>query len=171
MMSGRQIDDFRTFLSGFRPLEHAAPRSLATCSAAITISDISLIGGAIDKCRSHDVNSTQLYEAMLQSYLFLGFPRMLVAAECLNSAVTDALPNQDVARVGAGDFEDWTGRGTELCKKVYGSNYRMLKDRVESMAPEIFQWMILEGYGKVLSRPGLDSVRREISTGSVVVPG
>jgi alkylhydroperoxidase/carboxymuconolactone decarboxylase family protein YurZ len=31
------------------------------------------------------------------------------------------------------------------------------------MSPEVFFWMELEGYGKVLSRPGLDLVDREIA--------
>jgi 4-carboxymuconolactone decarboxylase len=31
------------------------------------------------------------------------------------------------------------------------------------MAPEVFRWMIIEGYGKVLSRPALDIVSREVS--------
>ena len=31
------------------------------------------------------------------------------------------------------------------------------------MAPEIFRWMIVEGYGKVLSRPEVDIVDRELS--------
>jgi alkylhydroperoxidase/carboxymuconolactone decarboxylase family protein YurZ len=31
------------------------------------------------------------------------------------------------------------------------------------MAPEVFLWMELEGYGKVLSRPGLDVIDRELA--------
>ena len=32
---------------------------------------------------------------------------------------------------------------------------------MESFAPDIFYWMVFEGYGKVLSRPGLELWRRE----------
>ena len=38
-----------------------------------------------------------------------------------------------------------------------------LKERVESFAPDIFRWMIVEGYGKVLSRDHVDIVDRELS--------
>jgi len=34
---------------------------------------------------------------------------------------------------------------------------------VERQAPDIFRWMIIEGYGKVLSRPQLDIRLRELS--------
>jgi alkylhydroperoxidase/carboxymuconolactone decarboxylase family protein YurZ len=50
-----------------------------------------------------------------------------------------------------------------LYKRVYDSNAERLRAHVENMAPEIFRWMIVEGYGKVLSRPGLNIIDRETS--------
>ena len=59
--------------------------------------------------------------------------------------------------------------GVELCRRVYRGNYELLKGKVEAIAPEIFRWMIVEGYGKVLSRPGLGSVDRELSITSFLM--
>ncbi|MHC4499693.1 MAG: carboxymuconolactone decarboxylase family protein [Planctomycetota bacterium] len=133
-------------------------------SAAVTLADNQLMAASVRKCLQYEVNGEQLYEAVLQSYLFLGFPRMLMAAECL-SRTAPVRPSPDGCEpVNADEFQAWSDRGVKLCKKVYGTNYDMLKERVEGIAPEIFQWMILEGYGKVLSRPGLDSVSRELSS-------
>jgi len=45
---------------------------------------------------------------------------------------------------------------------VYGKFYDKLRHNIVELHPELDEWMILEGYGKVLSRPGLDLVRREL---------
>lgn len=102
---------------------------------------------------------THLYEVVLQSYLFLGFPRMLFAAE--NLALAWPVEKPEVAVSSGADLEQWKDSGQTLYTHVYGGNAGRLKDRVMSFAPEIFEWMIIEGYGKVLSRPGLDIVSRE----------
>lgn len=164
MDSAGQVDSFRWCLERFRPSTNAVRRTLAMFSAAVTLADDQLMAASVRKCLQYGVNGEQLYEVVLQSYLFLGFPRMLMAAECL-SRTAPVRPSPDGCEpVNADEFQAWSDRGVELCKKVYGTNYDMLKERVEGIAPEIFQWMILEGYGKVLSRPGLDSVSRELSS-------
>ena len=35
-------------------------------------------------------------------------------------------------------------------------------DRLTTITPDLSDWMIVEGYGKTLSRPGLDVVSREL---------
>jgi 4-carboxymuconolactone decarboxylase len=35
-------------------------------------------------------------------------------------------------------------------------------DTLTSVSPDLAQWMITEGYGKTLSRPGCDTVTREL---------
>ena len=57
----------------------------------------------------------------------------------------------------------WFERGRKLYAEVYDSNAARLKARVESFAPEIFRWMIMDGYGKVLARPQLPSSVRELA--------
>ncbi len=62
-----------------------------------------------------------------------------------------------------GDYHTWYEDGERLCQRIYGDAFESLKTKVQPMAPEVFDWMILEGYGKVLSRPGLDIDIRELS--------
>jgi alkylhydroperoxidase/carboxymuconolactone decarboxylase family protein YurZ len=38
-----------------------------------------------------------------------------------------------------------------------------LKEKFISVSPELFRWMVIEGYGKVLTRPGLTSIERELA--------
>jgi 4-carboxymuconolactone decarboxylase len=45
---------------------------------------------------------------------------------------------------------------------VYGKFYEKLRHNIFELHPELDDWMIEEGYGKVLSRPGLDLGRREL---------
>ena len=40
--------------------------------------------------------------------------------------------------------------------------YDRLRVNIRALHPELDEWMIVEGYGKVLSRPGLDLPRREL---------
>jgi len=163
MCRSRIEDNLITCLREFHPDRYPTTRALGLYSAAITLSDAPCLREAAQVCIRHGASSEQLYETMLQSYLFLGFPRMLSAAESLR---TENLAPKRMTHPEApadGEFGDWRRRGERLCRQVYGNNYDALKSRVGSMAPEVFFWMEFEGYGKVLSRPGLDIVDREIA--------
>ena len=61
------------------------------------------------------------------------------------------------------ESQRWYENGLTLCKRVYSDTYESLRQHVESIAPDVFRWMIIEGYGKVLSRPGVSAVDRELA--------
>lgn len=130
-------------------------------SAAVALADDSITSRAIHCCQALKIDDRLLYEVVLQSYLFLGFPRMLIAAQCLDAHADVKHAAGETLTAQPGEMELWFERGEQLCRKVYAHNYELLKSRVESFAPEVFRWMILEGYGKVLSRDGLGIVARE----------
>ena len=111
------------------------------------------MSGAIELARCHHVPHEALYEIVLQSYLFLGFPRMLGAAEILADDFPADRNGSGTGPISPAEAHDWYNNGTNLCRRIYGSKYDDLKERVSSMAPEIFRWMIIEGYGKVLRAP------------------
>ncbi|PWB73524.1 hypothetical protein C3F09_05120 [candidate division GN15 bacterium] len=142
----------------------AVPRAIALYAASIATGDDDTMIAALALGRKHALDRDALYEVVLQSYLFLGFPRMLLAADVLNRELPamsrrDALPS-----VGGDDFDRYMNIGEVLCREIYGTAYEPLRARIESMAPEVFRWMIVEGYGKVMSRPGLGKVEREIAS-------
>jgi alkylhydroperoxidase/carboxymuconolactone decarboxylase family protein YurZ len=136
-------------------------RSIVIYSATIAFSDPPAMSAALALARRAGVKRETLYEIVLQSYLFLGFPRMLGAAEIR----AEDWPREDGSNSRRPDLqiESWWRRGEQNFRLVYGDHAQRLKDRVESFAPEIFDWMIIEGYGKVLSRPQLDMPLRELS--------
>lgn len=163
-MSRSQIaDDFSQCLQAFEPDRFAITRSLALYSAAITIAFEATQRDAIKLCLDNGADHRQVYEVMLQSYLFLGFPRMLEAASFLRRVIPNAIAVSEPVEAANGSMATWLKRGKQLCRQVYDTNYESLKGRVQHMAPEIFFWMELEGYGKVLSRPGLDIIDREMA--------
>jgi 4-carboxymuconolactone decarboxylase len=45
---------------------------------------------------------------------------------------------------------------------VYGRFYEGLRKNIQALHPALDAWMIVDGYGKVLARPGLDLRRREL---------
>jgi 4-carboxymuconolactone decarboxylase len=145
----------------FEPEFDIVSRLLAVHSASIGLADKSVIKSAMLKAAESGAATEAIYEMTLQSYLFVGFPRMLTAAESFRE-VFPKFSVQLVEEVSPNKVEDWKIRGLELCQKVYSENYEKLKNRVKLFSPEIFEWMILEGYGKVLSRPGLDIKAREL---------
>ena len=99
-------------------------------------------------------------ELLLLSMLMVGWPRALGAAAVwrresgVRAPATDASVSETP--------ESWRVRGEALCRVVYGSNYDRLRENVRALHPALDAWMVRDGYGMVLSRPGLDLVRREL---------
>lgn len=100
-------------------------------------------------------------EVILQSYLFAGFPRTLNAARTWRTVSAHAAPNSDPS-AGLANADDWVARGEETCRTVYGESYDLLRENIRDLHPALDTWMITDGYGKVLSRPGLDLRTREL---------
>jgi len=169
MNADAQTDILKSRISFFSPNQQQVTRSLCLYSAAITTADEPCMAAAIRLASSEGVSREMLYEVVLQSYLFLGFPRMLISAEVLDRVLPSAETEPMTRPISTKESQDWFDRGVALCRQVYDSNYEALRDKVEGIAPEIFRWMIVEGYGKVLSRPGLDSVNRELSISSFLM--
>jgi|SRR5688572_9147968 len=100
-------------------------------------------------------------EVILQSYLFAGFPRTLNAAREWRRISGRPAPAFDEGeRLDRAD--EWRKQGEETCAIVYGPFYERLRQNIRALHPALDAWMIVEGYGKVLSRPGLDLARREL---------
>jgi 4-carboxymuconolactone decarboxylase len=116
----------------------------------------SLMSEALD-----EVDPVQVEEIILQSYLFAGFPRTLNAMRVWRVVSERPAPDTD-PEAAAEDFDLWRTRGAETCAIVYGESYEKLRRNVCELHPALDEWMIVDGYGKVLSRPGVDLRTREL---------
>jgi 4-carboxymuconolactone decarboxylase len=94
-------------------------------------------------------------ELLLQTYLFAGFPRALNAVREWRR-VHPTIAGLPEARTPT------RADGEATCERVYGTMYDRLRENIRHLHPLLDDWMITEGYGKVLSRPGLDLPRREM---------
>lgn len=105
----------------------------------------------------------QVEEALLQSYLFLGFPSAIEALRRWRALGTAA------PRPAPVDLDEWVPRGERTCATVYGDHYDALRANIVQLHPDLDRWMVMEGYGKVLSRPGLSLDVRELLIVSMLV--
>lgn len=113
---------------------------------------------------SNDMNQVYLYEAVLQTYLFAGYPSALVSLKTLNLLYGKLkLPPID-KRSGIKIKTD----GIKNCRRIYGSSYTKLVSNIKNLSPELSHWFIEEGYGKVLSRNSLSLKKRELLICSVL---
>jgi 4-carboxymuconolactone decarboxylase len=134
-------------------------RALVRLAAAIAGSDEEIVRREIEICAdTADPNSVE--EIILQSYLFAGFPRTLNAARLWRTATDEKPPSEAGA---GGTLEEWRTRGERTCAVVYGDAYERLRSNIRALHPALDEWMIVEGYGKVLSRPGLSLKLRELA--------
>jgi 4-carboxymuconolactone decarboxylase len=100
-------------------------------------------------------------ELILQSYLFAGLPRALNAMREWRRASGTEAPRVDPD----GDRDttaEWRARGEATCEAVYGKFYERLRHNITDLHPALDAWMVVEGYGKVIGRAGLDLRRREL---------
>ncbi|HEU4588838.1 MAG TPA: carboxymuconolactone decarboxylase family protein [Gemmatimonadales bacterium] len=138
-------------------------RDLVRFAAAIAQGYEPELRERVGPLRSSQVPPAWVEELLLQSVLMCGYPRALVAFGIWRKFGGLPAPTGD----GTGEYRDvesWTKRGEETCAVVYGDNYRKLRDSVRALHPALDAWMITEGYGRTLSRPGLDLLRRELCT-------
>jgi 4-carboxymuconolactone decarboxylase len=141
------------------PALSRADAGLVALSAAIAGGDAGSVAAGAEGALLEGATPGALHETLLQSYLFLGFPRAIEAL----FAAGPVLKRHGSAPPPAGrlDPEGWIQAGEALCRKVYGRNYEKLVETMRGLSPDLASWMILEGYGKTLSRPGLSATTRE----------
>ena len=139
----------------------AQTESLCRLAATIAVGSESEMRRAMRAAVESAVRAEWVEEVVLQSYLFAGFPRALNAAREWRRASGLPAPREDT---GASYelVEAWRASGERTCETVYGAFYERLRHNIRDLHPALDVWMIVEGYGKVLSRPGLDLARREL---------
>ena len=151
----------RDRLTSTVPALDDATRALVRLAAVISSGAESEIRAAMVRVASTDLSPVWVEELILQTYLFGGFPRGLNAMrEWRRASGRRAPTTDDGERVDA--TAEWARQGERTCRTVYGAMYERLRVNIRELHPALDAWMIVEGYGKVLSRPGLDLKRREL---------
>ena len=96
-------------------------------------------------------------EAVLQTHLFGGFPRLVEAYGHLADAggLGQAAADEHEA---SGSVE----RGAQLFDRIYGEGADPVRAMLTEHSPDYAAMIAEHAYGRVLSRPGLDAASREL---------
>ena len=146
-------------------LESLDPRTveLVALAAAIATGDEPAIERAAGSALKAGLSPGWVDELLLQSVLICGWPRALTGARVCRQAGF----HRDPAGEDATDYSryaEWKARGETTCRTVYAETYEALRRNIHALHPAIEAAMIVEGYGRILGRPGLDLARRELCT-------
>ena len=135
---------------------------LALLSAASVLRKERYFYLIIEKLLKRKYSTKKIYEALLQTYLFAGFPSALISLKIFNQIV-----RKEKKYVGY-DLHKYKNRGEKNCRIIYGNKYEKLISNIKSLSPEMAEWLVVEGYGKVLGRKGLSLKEREVCIVSIL---
>lgn len=113
--------------------------------------------------KNDSFSKKEIYETLLQNYLFVGFPNALIALK-----IADEYFDFNKRESKKQSEPNFKVVGEKYCKKIYGDKYSKLINNVENFSPELSEWLVIEGYGKVLGRKQLSLKKRELSIISVL---
>lgn len=136
--------------------------ALFRIAAATATGDEAKLRDRMIAARAAGVPPLWVEELLLQSFLNVGYPLALVAFGVWRSV---AGPPQDTGEpIAHPEWERWTERGVAACGEVYGRTYHKLMLNLRALHPAIEPLVVVDAYGKILGRPGLDPKRRELCT-------
>ncbi|MBT3229351.1 MAG: hypothetical protein HOD43_09545 [Candidatus Marinimicrobia bacterium] len=121
---------------------------------ATTLNDQDMLNTWIPQC-SGILDEEAMEEVILQTLLFAGFPRTIEALKQLRTHFP--------VKRGTKHVSDHKQAGEATSQIIYGKYHSKLKQVMDALHPDLTRWMIEDGYGRILSRPGLTLQEREIS--------
>ncbi len=145
----------------------AATRGLVRVALGIQNGSEVQLAGWMGEATAAGAPAIWIEELLLASVLYVGFPRALVAMHVFRRQTPRPAPGSEVSDYGR--WREWLERGEATCREVYGKHYDQLRHNIGALHPALDLWMLVDGYGKTLSRPGLDLMRRELCSVALLV--
>ena len=148
--------------------------ALVRVAAALAHGTVSDLKARFAAARDARVPDLWVEELLLQSLLVVGYPRALVAFGVWRASGAGGPAREDGGNGGNGgtgaedvaheDWQAWAARGAAVCREVYGRAYHKLLVNLRGLHPALEDLVLVDAYGKVIGRPGLDLKRRELCT-------
>lgn len=138
------------------------PQLLSLMSAAAVLRKDAKLKIIFPELKKRKVSSRKIYEAILQTYLFAGYPSAIESFKLFAEyfPVPPASSEKDVL--------DFRVRGGKNCRKIYGDKFEKLLANIGRISPDLTDWLVSEGYGRVLGRRGLSLKERELCVISIL---
>lgn len=137
---------------------------LTQIAAVAATNDTKSLKKYITKAKVKRIPFSKMYECLLQNYLFAGYPSALISLKILKEFYpAKILPGSEDM-----NLYHFKEIGKLNCKKVYGDKFEKLISNIKKFSPELSEWLVLEGYGKVMSRKGLSFKEHELCVVSVL---
>ncbi|MBS1517701.1 MAG: carboxymuconolactone decarboxylase family protein [Bacteroidetes bacterium] len=133
---------------------------LASCIASDNLKSTET---ALKRAKKSNLDPDKIYEAILQSHLFCGFPAAIESLKLFSNLFPEYTP-----RVYRHNISLLRILGNHNCKLIYKNNFKKLISNINELSPDLKEWMITDGYGKVMGRKGLNLLEREFINISVL---
>jgi len=130
-------------------------RRLAIVAAAAAIGDLGLVARECRAALAAGVAPARLEEALLQVVPYSGFPRAL-------TAMGAARPVLGAASLGLEPDASPSTAGPRQFRAVYAEAAERVERGLSVLHPELARWTLEFAYGRVLARPGLSTLEREL---------
>src|SRR5213593_4008305 len=139
--------------------------ALVRVAAAVATGKVPELDARLAAAREARVPGLWIEELLLQSLLVVGYPLALVAFGAWRRVGGPAPVEGDGAEdLAHADWQSWATRGAAVCREVYGRAYHKLLVNLRALHPALEDLVLVDAYGKVIGRPGLDLKRRELCT-------
>ena len=142
-------------------------RYLASIEALVALGEDRLLHHVFELALDEGITLAAIHEVMLQACVFCGFPRtingFLVLHRCLRERGGDPDVPPPEALLDERAPDEMERMGQELFRVIYRHNHEEVQQSLHLSHPELLRWVVQVVYGKVLSRPGLDSKIRELA--------
>jgi 4-carboxymuconolactone decarboxylase len=136
-------------------------RALVLVAIRTARGDVDGLKDALTELEGAEVPDLWVDELLLQSMLNVGYALSLQAFGVWRAVS----PKPELGEpMDHGRWPDWAERGADVCAHVYGRTYHKLLLNLRTLHPALEALVLLDAYGKLIGRPGLDLKRRELCT-------
>ncbi len=162
------LEEAQSDFTARRPTHSLHRHLLCRAAANAVLNKQFELQACIHEYCDHEFDLQHMYEALLQIYLFAGFPAALEALSSMRSVLESRSISWYADDSEQYDLRVFERRGRETCERIYTGVYTAMRERVLALSAHLDMWMIVEGYGKVLSRSQLDLCTRELINSTIL---
>ena len=141
-------------------------RLLSAIAASVAAQKFKHLKGFIKWSLAEGIGTDAIYEILLQGHLFCGYPAAIESLFVFRDIIAIDKKKRPAGRKVSEyrwDVDLFQDRGQKTASIVYGKNLDLVLNNIKNLSPELAAGMIYEGYGRIISRRGLDLVTRELA--------